>query len=198
MKLPHYSKPNKAPMNVVGMRFSIVTYWMLGAMLCGVASIIVGNMGYKISSTNLLWVGMAMMILFTGELFSRASFSSALNEEPDKIVMFASQFIAAGILIVAEVTNLINLFGSDPRKSDVPENLLWSMIMAGALVGVIVPLVRYYDDLMVEIMKKRYINRDMQIKQEHDAWLDEVSTKFDEWDRQYEAGTLPESYDDLK
>jgi hypothetical protein len=197
MRLPHYPGQNKSSMQIVGMRFSVVTYWILGTMLCALASIIVYNMGHKISSTNLLWLGMAMVVLFSGEIFSRA-ISSSITDEPDKIVLFVSQFIAMSIITVAEITNLINLFGGKAVKADIPENLLWSMIMAGAFVGVVIPLVRYYDDLTSEIMKKRYISRDMQIKQQHEDWLNEVSMKFDEWDRQYEAGTLPESYDDLK
>jgi hypothetical protein len=197
MRLPHYPGQNKPAMQIVGMRFFVVTYWVLGTMLCALGSIIVYNMGYKISSTNLLWLGMAMIILFSGEIFSRAV-SSSIADEPDKIVLFVSQFIAMSIITVAEIANLINLFGGKAIKADVPENLLWSMIMAGTFVGVVIPLVRYYDDLTSEIMKKRYISRDMQIKQQHEDWLNEVSMKFDEWDRQYEAGTLPESYEDLK
>lgn len=200
MRLPHYPRQNQSPLQVVGMRFSIVTYWILGAMLCGLASIIATNMGHEITSTNLLYLGMVMVVLFTGELFSRATFSS-LTDEPDKIVLFVSQFIATGLIVTAEIANLVNLvnlLSNDALNKNVPEHLLWSMIMAGALVGLLIPLVRYYDDLASDIMKKRYISRDMKIKQGHEDWLNEVSMKFDEWDRQYEAGTLPESYDDLK
>jgi hypothetical protein len=166
-------------------------WFSLGAILA-IGSVIFRSFDQPLSGSNLMWLSVACMALLMGEIFGRSS-NPFVEEEPDRLVLAVTNTLAAGAVASSLISTLFVL-----------QNEGFS-ISAIAWMGILTPIMCFAAKQGINFLGHRLYLRSVERKKMqahakvavHQEWLDTQSSRFDEWERQYDAGKLPANYEEL-
>lgn len=173
----------------------ILGTWLLLTLVLASGSFLTGDMpNLALTHDNLMWVALAAFTMLIGEIFSRQTADPYGVIEPDKTVLMTTRGLASIMIGGA----LVSTLAYSKENGFDGEAAVWSFVTIAASAYLINKFLRIGLNALYLLNVKLQDYRASQQIAVQEEWLMLETAKFDEWERQHEAGTLPSSFEDLR